>query len=260
MKLNVKRFLSTLCVLTSVSGMFAPALVKASSTHEEYGRDFSSSAAPDEADNSDIEVSPYLPPCYSSSDVVPTVYKGKNPYGEIWIETVRSAMNYEGRGEGFFNRAVWDMRLGDLSRENMVKIIMLVHFYNLLASNEYVKRFKDYTVNDSEIKEDVIKKFLETEENKETGMKKFLEFIEEEFYTQIERMKIACEQWESEKDKDKDKDKEYWAKAFGVWYTLKERILKGEDSTGFRWSHDRLVESIFITYELDWMLKQKIFL
>ena len=40
MKSNVKRFLSTLCVLTSVSGIFAPALVKASSDVEKYGNDF----------------------------------------------------------------------------------------------------------------------------------------------------------------------------------------------------------------------------
>ena len=294
MKSSVKRFLSTLCVLTSVSGVFTPTLVNASSTHEEYGRDFSSEVTSDEdafdfeegpvlaeekvlpdgtvkkvftngiiqylnkdgsgyyeADNSDTEESPYLPPCYSSSYVVPTVYKGKNPYGKIWIETIRSAMNYEGRGKGFFDRAVWDMRLGGLSRENMVKIIMLAHFYDLLASNEYVDRFKDCIVNDSEIKEAVIKKFLETEENKETGMKEFLEFIEKEFCTQIERMKTACEQLGSEKDKEK----EYWVKAFRVWYALKERILKGEDSTGFRWSHDGLVKSIFLTYELDWMLE-----
>ncbi len=48
MKSNVKRFLSTLCVLTSVSGVFAPNLVNASSTREEYGADFSSAADDDD--------------------------------------------------------------------------------------------------------------------------------------------------------------------------------------------------------------------
>ena len=48
MKSNVKRFLSTLCVLASVSGVLAPTLVNASSTREEYGADFSSAAADDD--------------------------------------------------------------------------------------------------------------------------------------------------------------------------------------------------------------------
>ncbi len=35
--------------------------------------------------------------------------------------------------------------------------------------------------------------------------------------------------------------------------TYFKKILTGKDSTGFRWSHDGLVESILMTYELDWV-------
>ncbi len=226
MKSNVKKFLSTMCVLASALGVFAPSWAKASSDHEEYGADFSSKVTP---------------------GVVLAVYRGKNPCREIWVETIRSAMDYEGRGKRFLKLAVSNMKLSGFSRENIVKLVMLVHFYNLLSSNEYINRFNDYTVNDSKIKEAVVKKVLETEENEETGMKEFLEFIEKEFYTQIERMKIAYKEWRP------GKDKVYWTRAFGVWFTLKERILTGKDSTGFRWSHDGLVESILMTYELDWV-------
>ena len=62
MKSNVKRFLSTICVLTSVSGMFAPTLVKASSTHEEYGADFSGAAAAAPAPAADADVADVLMP------------------------------------------------------------------------------------------------------------------------------------------------------------------------------------------------------
>lgn len=40
MKSNIKKFLSTLCVLTSVSGGLAPVLVNASSDGEKYGMNF----------------------------------------------------------------------------------------------------------------------------------------------------------------------------------------------------------------------------
>ncbi len=44
MKSNVKKFLSTVCILTSFSVIFAPGLVKDSSRNEEYSADFSSAA------------------------------------------------------------------------------------------------------------------------------------------------------------------------------------------------------------------------
>ncbi len=67
MKLNAKKFLSTLCVLASVSGVFAPNLVNASSTHEEYGVDFPSAPTPNSAcgecsgDVSDADTSDFTP-------------------------------------------------------------------------------------------------------------------------------------------------------------------------------------------------------
>lgn len=45
MKSNVKKFLSTMCVLASALGAFAPSWAKASSDHEKYGADFSDASA-----------------------------------------------------------------------------------------------------------------------------------------------------------------------------------------------------------------------
>ena len=65
MKSNVKRFLSTLCVLASVSGVLAPTLVNASSTREEYGADFSSAAADD-----DVVVKKIVPLIHRNHQIV----------------------------------------------------------------------------------------------------------------------------------------------------------------------------------------------
>ncbi len=55
MRSNIKRVLSTLCVLSSVSGVLTPALVNASSAHEEYSKDFSSAATPAAAASTSAE-------------------------------------------------------------------------------------------------------------------------------------------------------------------------------------------------------------
>ena len=65
MKSNVKRFLSTLCVLASVSGVFAPNLVNASSNREEYGADFSGAAADD-----DVVVKKIVPLIHRNHQIV----------------------------------------------------------------------------------------------------------------------------------------------------------------------------------------------